>query len=147
MNLWLKRISSISAWLLLASVIILLLSGWGITQTEIIYKISFGLIDRRLADSIHRATILPLVFFFLLHVLTNIRLKITSHNPYIIWLTNGILMAIGGCILGFGDLYRIFPCGRIDEKQIAFNRCNIGFNIPSNPDGLCQDCSCHYSQR
>jgi succinate dehydrogenase/fumarate reductase cytochrome b subunit len=99
MNLWLKRLSSISAWLLLASVVILLISGWGITQTEVIYKISFGLIDRRLADSIHRATILPLVFFFLLHVLTNIRLKITSKNPYIMWLSNGSLMVIGICIM------------------------------------------------
>jgi cytochrome b subunit of formate dehydrogenase len=100
MTLWLKRISRISAWLLLASVVVLLVSGWGITQTEIIYKFSFGLIDRRLADSIHRATILPLAFFFLLHVLTNIKLNITSRIPYVVWLTNGLLTAVGGCILG-----------------------------------------------
>lgn len=95
----LKRIASISSWLLLASVAVLVLSGWGITQTEIIYKLSFGLIDRRLADAIHRGSVVPLVLFFLLHVLINIRLKIISRRPLVIWLTNGVLIAAGLCIM------------------------------------------------
>lgn len=97
--MWLKRISRISAWLLLVNIVVLALSGWGITQTEIIYKLSFGLIDRRLADAIHRASILPLTFFFLLHILINIRLKITSPRPFIRWLSDGVLIAIGACIV------------------------------------------------
>lgn len=111
MNFWLKRISSISSWLLLASVAVLLLSGWGITQTEIIYNISFGLIDRRLADSIHRATVLPLAFFFLLHVLINIRLKITSQRRFITWLANSFFIAIGGCIMALVIYMEYFRVG------------------------------------
>jgi thiosulfate reductase cytochrome b subunit len=99
MKVWLKRISNISAWLLLASVALLVISGWGITQTEVIYKLSFGLIDRRLADAIHRASVLPLAFFFLLHVLINIRLKITSRRKPVVWVANGALIAIGLCIM------------------------------------------------
>jgi Na+/melibiose symporter-like transporter len=99
MNLWLKRIARTSAWVLLVCVAVLFFSGWGITQTGVIYQITFGLVDRRLADSIHRATNLPLAFFFLLHVLINIRLHITSRRPYIVWLTNGVLIAIGVCIM------------------------------------------------
>jgi hypothetical protein len=111
MNLWLKRLARTSALALLVCVVVLVFSGWGITQTGIIYKITFGLIDRRLADSIHRATILPLAFFFLLHVLINIRLTVTNRRPYIVWLTNGVLMAIGGCILGLVVYMEYFHLG------------------------------------
>jgi cytochrome b subunit of formate dehydrogenase len=96
----LKRIASISSWLLLASVAVLVVSGWGITQTEIIYKLSFGLIDRRMADAVHRGSVVPLAFFFLVHVLINIRLKITSRRKAIVWLANGGLTAIGLVIIG-----------------------------------------------
>jgi len=43
--IWLRRLSRISAWLLLVAVLVLVVSGWGITHTEIIYKATFGLID------------------------------------------------------------------------------------------------------
>lgn len=108
---WLKRISRISAWALLVNIVVLALSGWGITQTEVIYKISFGLIDRRLADAIHRASILPLTFFFLLHILINIRLKITSRRPFIRWLSDGVLIAIGACIMAAAIYMEYFVRG------------------------------------
>lgn len=41
-----------SAWALLVIVIVLVVSGWGITQTGIIYRLTGGLVDRRLADAI-----------------------------------------------------------------------------------------------
>ena len=54
----LKIISRISAWLLLAAAVILIFSGWGITRTEIIYKVTFGLIDRRLANNLINKSLL-----------------------------------------------------------------------------------------
>lgn len=99
MKAWLKRISGISAWLLLANVIVLVISGWGITQTDIIYRLSFGLIDRRLADEIHRGSIISLALLFLVHVLINIHLKVTSKRPVVVWLVNGILIAAGAGIM------------------------------------------------
>lgn len=92
---WLKNFTRISAWLLLVGVGILVVSGWGITHTEIIYKVTFGLIDRKLADSIHRATNLPLAFLFLSHVLLNIRLAIYRTNQQRVWLIDSILIIIG----------------------------------------------------
>jgi hypothetical protein len=71
------------------------ISGWGITHTDLIYKASFGLIDRLTANNIHRGSIITLAFFFLVHILINIRLKITSRRPLIVWLTNGLLIAVG----------------------------------------------------
>ena len=96
---WLKIFTRISAWLLLAAVVILVVSGWGITKTEIIYKASFGLIDRKIANSIHRATNIPLTVLFLSHVLLNIRLAIYRTNQHRVWLINGILIISGLLLL------------------------------------------------
>ncbi|MHB8085188.1 MAG: hypothetical protein ACYDHZ_05150 [Dehalococcoidia bacterium] len=111
MNLWLKRIARISAWALLICVAVLVLSGWGITQTGVIYQITFGLMDRRLADIVHRATNIPLAFFFLCHVLINIRLNLKNiKRPYINWLINGVLIAIGiyiMCLVVYMEYFRL----------------------------------------
>lgn len=96
---WLRRTACSSAWLLLVSVIVLVLSGWGITHTEIIYKASFGLIDRRVADAIHTATNVPLTIFFLSHVLINVRLIISRKSPPGIWLINSVLIIVGVVLL------------------------------------------------
>ena len=108
---WLKYLSRLSAWLLLAAVVILGISGWGITQTGVIYKLTFGLIDRRLADAIHRATNLPLAVFFLLHVLINIRLAIKIRRRSVAWLVNGALIVVGGCIIGVVVYMEYFRLG------------------------------------
>ena len=91
----LKIISRISAWLLLATTVILVFSGWGITRTEIIYKVTFGLVDRRLADYIHRSTNIPLVIFFLSHLFINIRLMLFRKIPQKIRIFDGILIGSG----------------------------------------------------
>jgi len=94
-TLWLRRFSRISALALLLTVVLLLFSGWGITQTGVIYKITFGLIDRGIANNIHRATNLPLAIFFLSHVMINIRLMISRDRPSTVWPVNIILILVG----------------------------------------------------
>lgn len=111
MEKWLRKISHISAWALLLCVAVLVLSGWGITQTDIIYKISFGLVDRRLADEIHRASILPLTFFFLLHILINIRFKFTNRRPGIRVFADAALIAVGAAIMA-AAIYMEYFAGR-----------------------------------
>lgn len=90
----LKILSRISAWLLLAAAVILVISGWGITRTEIIYKITFGLIDRRLANYIHRFTNIPLAIFFLGHLFINTRLMLFRKIPKKIFIVDIILIII-----------------------------------------------------
>jgi hypothetical protein len=79
---------------------VLVISGWGITHTEIIYKASFHLVDRRLSDSIHRATNLPLAFFFLSHVLTNIRLLFSNKKSLDMRIIDIVLIVIGLIVMG-----------------------------------------------
>jgi hypothetical protein len=96
---WLRWLARGSAWALLAGVVVLVVSGWGITQTGVIYRLSFGLIDRRLADSIHREANLPLAVFFLVHVMVNIKISLTRNHPSRAWLINGSLIAAGLALL------------------------------------------------
>ncbi len=95
----LKKIARISSWLLLVCVVILVISGWGITQTGAIFSASGGLINRQTADIIHRGVVFPLVFFFLAHVFINIRLGIKSKNPYVKHTVTGVMLALGAAIL------------------------------------------------
>jgi hypothetical protein len=95
----LKILTRSSAWALFACVIILVFSGWGITQTGVIYDITGGLIDRRLADAIHRAANVPVVFFFLAHVFINISLAALRKSRFRFWLTNAVLIVIGIAVM------------------------------------------------
>lgn len=94
----LKYISRISAWLLLAAAAVLVFSGWGITRTEIIYKVTLGLLDRRLANYIHRFAIIPLSVFFMIHVLINARLSWYRRVPRRIRVIDGILLLVGAAV-------------------------------------------------
>jgi hypothetical protein len=100
LDVYLKRIARASAWLLLITLIVLLISGWGITRTEIIYKASLHLIDRGAADSIHRAIQVPAAVFFTPHVLLNIRLNLPSRCLRKAWLFSILLVIIGVCVVG-----------------------------------------------
>ena len=107
----LRKLARASAWALLAAVIVLMLSGWGITQTGIIFDISFGLIDRRTANSIHQAANIPLVFFFLTHVLINIRIAISRKSSSLEWLINGVLILIGALVMALTVYLEYFRLG------------------------------------
>jgi len=98
-NIWLRRFSRISAWALLAAVVVLVVSGWGITQTGVIYHFTFGLIDRGAANTVHRNTNGPLAAFFLAHVLINIKLMLSRRSPRLAWLANIVLILIGAGIM------------------------------------------------
>ena len=93
----LRRVARISAWLLLAAVAISVVSGWGITRTEIVYRASFGLIDRGLANSIHRGMQVPMATFFLVHVLANVRIRLLARSKTVA--IDVLLVALGVLLL------------------------------------------------
>jgi cytochrome b subunit of formate dehydrogenase len=108
---YLKRIAEVSAWALLVTIVVTIISGWGITQTGVIYRLTFGLIDRGLADAIHRAANVPLALFFLSHVFTNIKLRISERTPSKGWLTNSVLGVIGAGLLAIMIYMEYFRVG------------------------------------
>ena len=108
---FLGKVSRASAYALLAGIAVLILSGWGITQTGIIYKITLGLVDRRVANAIHRAVNTPVALFFLLHVMLNFRLKLTNSHPVKTWFIDGSLIIIGVCLMGIVIYMEYFRLG------------------------------------
>jgi hypothetical protein len=102
-SMW-KLIARVSAWLLLVALIISVVSGWGITRTGVIYKISFGLIDRGRADAVHRATQVPMMAILLVHVLVNAKVGLSGRFPRAITAVNIILILIGALVLA-GAIY------------------------------------------
>jgi hypothetical protein len=110
-NFQLKKWARASAWALLVGIIVLVASGWGITQTGIIHRLTWGLVDRRLADAIHRAAIAPLAFLFLSHVLINIKLAVLQKHTARPWLTNIILIMIGLCLMAITIYMEYFRLG------------------------------------
>jgi cytochrome b subunit of formate dehydrogenase len=107
----LKRIAKASAWALLVTIIVAVVSGWGITQTGLIHRLTFGLIDRGLADAIHRAANVPLALFFLSHVLINIKLTISQRSPSKRLLTNSVLGVVGTGLLAIMIYMEYFRLG------------------------------------
>jgi hypothetical protein len=107
----LKRIARASAWVLLATIVVAVVSGWGITQTGIIYRLTFGLIDRGVADAIHRATNVPMALFFLSHVLINIKLMISRRSPSSGLLASSILGVVGAGLLAVMIYMEYFRLG------------------------------------
>ncbi len=107
----LRTLARTSAWALLAGVIVLVVSGWGITQTGVIYRLSFGLIDRKVADAIHRAANVPLAVFFLSHVLINIRLAIAPTRRWKMPFTDTALFLIGAACLAIVVYMEYFRLG------------------------------------
>ena len=94
-----RLVARISAWLLLAAIAVSVISGWGITRTGVIHRISFGLIDRRRADAIHRAAQAPTVAIFLVHVLVNMKVALSARFPRGNRAVNAVLILIGVLIL------------------------------------------------
>jgi hypothetical protein len=110
-DILLKRIAQASAWALLVTVIVAIVSGWGITQTGIIYRLTFGLINRGLADAIHRAVNIPLTVFFLSHVFINIKLTISRRSPSKGLLTGTVLGVVGAALLAIMIYMEYFRLG------------------------------------
>jgi hypothetical protein len=110
-DIWMKRLARASAWALLAGIVVLIFSGWGITQTGVIYRLTGGLVDRKLADAIHRGAVAPLTFLFLAHVLLNIRARIAPDSTFKVWLTNTILIVVGACLMAITIYMEYFRLG------------------------------------
>jgi cytochrome b subunit of formate dehydrogenase len=105
-----RKAARASAWALLIGMIVLAISGWGITQTGVIYRLSFGLIDRRLANTIHGITMVPLTIFFIAHVFINIMLATSPRRPWK-WVVIGFLGIIGAGVMAIVIYLEFFRVG------------------------------------
>lgn len=106
-NADLKKLARASAWALLVLLVLTAVAGFGITNTPLVYKLTFGLVDRVAANVLHRWSQSALTAVILIHVLTNIRLHLPRVFRTRIWLADGLLVAAGLLVIT-GVLYLLF---------------------------------------
>jgi hypothetical protein len=64
------------AWLLLAVTVVYLVSGFGITNQEIVTPLTLGLLGKALAFRLHDALWIPFIALLVLHVVWNVGRRI-----------------------------------------------------------------------
>jgi dolichol kinase len=55
-------------WLLLAVLVLYLLTGFGITQFRVMEQVTFGLLSKPLAFTIHDNLLIPFIVLLVLHI-------------------------------------------------------------------------------
>jgi thiosulfate reductase cytochrome b subunit len=58
-----------NAYLALVTVLMYIITGYGITRYQLVEKITFGLLNKALSFQIHSYLISPLIIFLLIHLL------------------------------------------------------------------------------
>ena len=69
-----RQLTKLVHWLLLVLTVILVVSGLGITQYQVVSSLTFGLLSKALAFKLHLALWIPFVVVFVAHVLLTTRL-------------------------------------------------------------------------
>lgn len=69
-----RQLIKLVHWLLLALTIILVVSGLGITQYQVVSTLTFGLLSKALAFKLHLSLWIPFVVVFAAHVVLTTRL-------------------------------------------------------------------------
>ena len=64
-----KTILRINAYLALVTILLFIITGYGITQYRTVEKITFGLLNKALSFQIHAYLIYPLILFLAIHLL------------------------------------------------------------------------------
>ena len=67
------KLNRLIVWVLLALMIVLVVSGYGLTKPNLIRDLTGGLINHRIATQLHYLLDLPLMVFLLVHVTIEVR--------------------------------------------------------------------------
>ncbi|MFA5070900.1 MAG: hypothetical protein WC511_00845 [Candidatus Pacearchaeota archaeon] len=76
MKALLHKIKKITHWTLLVIIILYVLTGLGITYSNIIMMITFGLLTKVLSFQIHNFLLIPFIIVLTMHIIFVIRRKI-----------------------------------------------------------------------
>ena len=65
---WMEKIEKWIHWLLAIAVVVMVISGYGITEYRAVGTLSFGLLGKPLSFTIHNLVTIPFIVLFLLHL-------------------------------------------------------------------------------
>jgi len=78
MKVSLLRVKQITKWLLLILTLLFVITGFGITQFQIVEKLTLGLLTKSLSFKIHTSLIIPFLILLFIHVYLSKRGNIIS---------------------------------------------------------------------
>ena len=76
LNYYVMKINRIVVWVLLALMIIYIITGYGLTKPNLIYLLTGGIIDYRVAIFLHNTLDVPLFIFLFVHVVIEIKFSL-----------------------------------------------------------------------
>ena len=104
---YLLKISRFCAWTLIVLILLYFVSGYGMTRTGLMYRLTFGLMDRGVALWIHDVLLtIPMAIAFLLHTLISVRSALIRWNVKNKFVLNWLMIGIG--VVLFGAVLRIY---------------------------------------
>jgi len=86
-------------WVLLFFMILLIISGYGLTKPNLIYSLTGGIIDHWTAAYLHTLLDVPLSLLLLLHVAIEIRFSLTRWGFKNKKLLNLLMLMLGSILL------------------------------------------------
>ncbi len=75
-NYYLMKINRKIVWVLLFFMILLIVTGYGLTKPNLIYSLTGGIINFQTASYLHRLLDLPLMILLLIHVIIEIKFSL-----------------------------------------------------------------------
>jgi hypothetical protein len=96
----LRKLGRFCAWALIVLILLYFVSGYGITKSGMIYRLTGGLMDRGAALWLHNILTLPMAFAFLCHTLISIRFAMIRWNVRNKTGLNWVFLGIGAVLFG-----------------------------------------------
>lgn len=75
-NYYLVKINRVIVWVLLFFMILLVVTGYGLTKPNLIFSLTGGIINYWTASSLHRLLDLPLLVLLLIHVIIEVKFSL-----------------------------------------------------------------------
>jgi hypothetical protein len=95
------KVNRVIVWILLALMVILIISGYGLTKPTLINSLTFGLVDHQTAFDLHSWLDLPLFVLLAIHVLIEVRVSLVRWGFRHRRLLNVLLLLLGSVCLLF----------------------------------------------
>ena len=97
---YLVKFNRLIVWIQLALIVVLIVSGYGLTKPTLINTLTFGLIDHQTAFDLHSLLDLPLFILLTIHVLIEVKLSLMRWGFKNWRLLNSLILLLGSvCLL------------------------------------------------
>ena len=98
-NYYLMKINRVIVWVLLFFMILLIVTGYGLTKPNLIYSLTGGIIDYRTAFNLHTLLDVPLLILLLIHVVIEIKFSLMRWGFKNQKLLNLLMLMLGSICL------------------------------------------------